>query len=198
MVDITVQAKVTKLVVVGDVTASPVVVESCPSINLPAPTPFEVEISPVHRDIVATTGGVQGPRGPAGANAGEPVTVSYTSGEGVTLYRGQPVTLVGGLLRLARGIAPFGDFVGLVYDVDIVAGANGRVQVAGLMQQPALEWELATGMVGGLSAESDYYLAVAGGLSPYAPTDEGQLVARVGYATSNTEFIIEPGTLIEL
>ena len=35
-------------------------------------------------------------------------------------------------------------------------------------------------------------------MTPYPPTSDGLLVARVGYATSNTEFLIEPGTPIEL
>lgn len=150
------------------------------------------------KTVQSGTVGVQGPAGPAGADAGEPVTASYVNGDALPLRRGQPIALVNGQMRLAKAIAPMSEFVGLVYDVEVAPGATGRVQVAGVMQQPALEWNYATGMVGGLSAESDYYLAEAGGMTPYPPTSDGLLVARVGYATSNTEFLIEPGTPIEL
>lgn len=142
--------------------------------------------------------GVQGPVGPAGADAGEPVTASYVNGGLTTLRRGQPATIVAGQLFLAKATVALGEFVGLVYDVEIVPGAAGRVQVAGVMQQPAAEWEAATGMVGGLSAGSDYYLSETGGMTPFPPISDGLLVAPVGYATSNTEFLIEPGTSIEL
>lgn len=136
--------------------------------------------------------------GPPGANAGEPVTVSYVNGGSTKLLRGHPVALVSGQLRLASAEPPRHEFVGLVYDAEIAPGASGRVQVGGLLQQPAQEWDAATGMVGGLAAESTYYLAQAGGMTPFAPTAEGLFLVPTGYATSNTEFLIEPGTPIEL
>lgn len=136
--------------------------------------------------------------GPPGANAGEPVTVSYVNGGATPLRRGHPAALVSGSLRLASAQPGTRDFVGLIYDAEILPGASGRVQVGGIMQQPAAEWDAATGMVGGLAAEETYYLAAAGGMTPFAPNTDGLFLVPIGYATSNTEFLIDPGTPIEL
>lgn len=63
MVDVVVQPQTNKIVVIGESTASPVVVESSTSVQVPAPSRPTVEVQPTQFDVVLTTGGIQGEPG---------------------------------------------------------------------------------------------------------------------------------------
>ena len=142
--------------------------------------------------------GVQGPKGEPGVDAGSAPTISAESAETNLLLKGTPVALVGGKLRLASAVPPFNDVVGLVYDAHIAPGEAGRVQTAGPMQQTASEWDVVTGVPGGLAPDAPYFLASAGSMSPWAASTDGHMVAPVGRATSSTEFVIDIDTQVLL
>ena len=142
--------------------------------------------------------GVQGPKGEPGTDVGSTPTISAESAELFTLLRGMPVALVAGKLRRATALPPFNEVVGLVHDESILAGAVGRVQTDGPLEQPAAEWEVITGMPGGIAPDAVHFLSPTGELTPFAPADEGQVVAPVGRATTPTTFVIDIDTQVHL
>lgn len=144
------------------------------------------------RVIGVSSTGMQGPSGPPGANSGEPVTTSYVSAHHATLLKGQPVCVVSGQLRLGSAQFDRYEFSGLVYEETIVPGASGRVQIDGLMVLPSNQWDVVLGTVGGLVAETTYFLQPGGNMAHTAPTSGGLVLVAAGYALSATEFMIEP------
>jgi hypothetical protein len=75
-----------------------------------------------------------------------------------------------------------------------------EVQVDGIFEALATEWDAVTGQTGGLTEGETYYLdpTTAGRLTVTAPTAFGDYVAPVGTALSATELDIEIGAPIKL
>lgn len=142
--------------------------------------------------------GPKGDKGDPGTDVGSHPTISAESAELFTLLRGMPVALVAGKLRRATALPPFNAVVGLVHDESILAGTFGRVQTDGPLEQPATEWELITGMPGGIAPNAVHFLSPTGELTPFAPANEGQVVAPVGRATTPTTFVIDIDTQVHL
>ena len=82
--------------------------------------------------------------------------------------------------------------IGLVSDNLIESsGRSGKVLTSGLLTGTTEQWEQVTGMIGGLVPDSNYFLdIVAGKLTLYPPTEEGQFVCLLGTALTNTIFSI--------
>lgn len=175
-----------------------VIADRRPSMVLqPKPTAVDV----VGRNPTVRTGGgmgVQGPPGPPGVDAGTTPFIDNVSAEFTPMFKGTPVALVSGQFRRATSLAPFNEVVGLVMDDVIVPGAAGRVQTAGPLEQPALEWEVVTGMPGGLSPGALHFPSSSGHLTPFAPTAQGEFVVPTGRAASPTTFIIDIDTQVQL
>lgn len=146
------------------------------------------------RVVVASTVGAQGPAG----SSGDAPTVSYVSDHPGTLYKGAPVALVSGYARRATSVAPYHKIIGLVFDASITQGMAGRIQTDGMITNTALAWDTVTGMVGGLSPGSTYFLSSSGYITPFAPTQEGEYLVPVGIALDSTTLRIELNTSILL
>lgn len=163
------------------------------------PRPTAVDV--VGRNPTVRTGGgmgVQGPQGEPGTDAGSTPYISGTSAEFTPMLKGTPVALVAGQLRRATSIAPFNEVVGLVMDDVIAPGTAGRVQTSGPIEQPVPEWEVVTGLPGGLSPGGLHFPDSSGHLTPFAPNTQGEFVAPVGRAANSTEFIINIDTQVQL
>lgn len=124
--------------------------------------------------------------------------ISAVSSELHTLVKGMPVALVDGKLRRARSTAPFNKIVGLVFENSIVPGQAGRVQTSGKFEMPPLEWEAATGMVGGLSPADTYFVSDLGFITPWPTTTSGEYVIPVGRAISPSTLNINLTTQVLL
>lgn len=133
--------------------------------------------------------GETGQRGLSGQDAA--TLMSYESNDPVTLRKGMAACLISGKIFRAKSTAPYQKVIGLVYDDSTTPGMAGRVQTDGVITNTALGWDEATGMIGGLSPGSTYYLTPTGAITPFAPTTPGQYVVPVGIALDNTSFRIE-------
>lgn len=142
--------------------------------------------------------GPPGPQGEPGISAGSTPYISGTSAEFTPMFKGTPVALVAGQFRRATSLAPFNEVIGLVMDDVIVPGAAGRVQTAGPLEQPTPEWEVVTGLPGGLSPGALHFPSNYGSLTPFAPTTQGEFVVPTGRAASPTTFIIDIDTQVQL
>ena len=142
--------------------------------------------------------GPKGDKGDPGVSVGSAPFIDGSSAEFTPMFKGTPVALVSGQFRRATSLAPFNEVVGLVMDDVIVPGAAGRVQTAGPLEQPALEWEVVTGMPGGLSPGALHFPSSSGHLTPFAPTAQGEFVVPTGRAASPTTFIIDIDTQVQL
>lgn len=91
--------------------------------------------------------------------------------------------------------AAFGDrknVIGLVAN-DLILSQSGRGSVlsTGTLTGTKAQWEAATGLVGGLIPNANYYLdIVAGRITPYPPDSSGHYLCPVGYALTDVDFII--------
>lgn len=82
--------------------------------------------------------------------------------------------------------------IGLVSDNLIESsGRSGKVLTSGLLTGTIEQWEHATGMIGGLVPDSNYFLdTISGKLTLYPPTENGQFICLLGTALTNTIFSI--------
>lgn len=135
--------------------------------------------------------GPAGPQGEPGPPGGLPLTPGHALAEPMPLSRGQPVCVVNGELRRATSAAGRNDCVGLLFQDVLPIGEVGQAQTAGLFTATIPQWEVATGMVGGLVPEHRYFLSSSGLLAHAAPNTAGEYVAPIGYALSATEFVID-------
>ncbi|NUS39401.1 MAG: hypothetical protein HOQ02_10315 [Lysobacter sp.] len=194
-------------VIVGDTGTRSVVVDASRTAAIVSNRPVSAQLDDRRtieslaqqpRTVGLASPGIQGPKGEPGASAGEPVTSSYTSGEAAPLVRGTPVSKVNGVLRRATSAPAQAGVIGLVFDPSIPPGGAGRVQIAGSMVLTVAEWEGITGAPGGIVAEATHYVDAVGHLVAQAPSAAGEVVAPVGLAVSNTEFLIETGPALRL
>jgi hypothetical protein len=140
---------------------------------------------------------VQGPQGPAGIQgppgAGTIGLISKVNGEANPLVKGTPVYASNSTtIRRARAdTSTSKNVLGFVYDDSIAAGGSGNVQSTSVMILTSYEWDAVTGSVGGLQAQSEYYLSnvTEGRITPVPPGSTGY-VCPVGFAISSTEFLI--------
>lgn len=90
--------------------------------------------------------------------------------------------------------------IGLVADDLIVSqSGQGSILTTGMLTGTIAQWEAATGLVGGLKPRSNYYLdVVAGRITPYPSGDEGSFICPVGYALTETDFIIRIERIIAI
>lgn len=139
--------------------------------------------------------GLQGVPGNDGVNASY---ISYESDHPGPMTRGMAVCVINGMIRRATSIAPYNKCIGFLAEDELLQGVTGRVQTGGHVITTALMWDLATGMVGGLVPEQQYFLSADGDITPTAPTTPGQYVAPIGIALDSTSLRIELNTQILL
>lgn len=150
---------------------------------------FVTQIITVNEPIISGSQGPQGPPGPK-SNASEAIDTltrpSYTSDHPGTLTRGMAVCLVNGMLRRATSQSPFHLVAGLVFEDSILQGQSGRIQTDLNFITTVQMWDVATGMLGGLSPNQFYFLSATGEITPFAPTYPGNYVSSVGFALNST------------
>lgn len=192
MSDSIVQVSTTK-----DVTTVTVnVVNSAISTNKIAPSPvivagFQGLQGPEGRQ------GVQGPVGPAGS--GVNLETSKTNVDYVALPHCTPLCTLGGaqVKRAGANDASTKTVIGFVSDASIAAGGSGIVQLGGSLNANTADWDVVTGMVGGLMEGMRYFLSDTPGMLTTTPPADG-FVCQVGIANSSTELLIEFGPTIAL
>ena len=147
---------------------------------------FVTQVVVVHEPIIS---GAQGPQGIAGVSSGtaidELVRPSYISDHPGTLTKGMAVCLINGMLRRATSVAPFHNVIGLVFEDTLAQGVSGRVQTSTNITTTSLTWDIATGMVGGLSSGQMYFLTSTGAITPFPPTSTNNYIIPVGLALSS-------------
>lgn len=89
---------------------------------------------------------------------------------------------------------------GLIMDAFINSGDTGAIILKGLLEQPAQDWDVLTGLTGGLHAGRNYFLRgdMAGGISSTPPTTDGMFIGKIGKAVSPTVLDVNVEPLIEL
>lgn len=113
-----------------------------------------------------------------------------------------PVYISGsGAFSLARANAPATEgVIGLVKDASIAPASNGAIQSDGLFTATTAEWDFVTGLSGGLTPGSIYFLSstAAGKITNVAPTASGSYIRPLGRALSETslEITIQPSILL--
>jgi len=100
-----------------------------------------------------------------------------------------PVCLISGQLRRATSLAAGRVVFGLVFEDTLLEGVSGRVQTDCNVTTTTAAWDLATGLVGGLAAGSNYYLSSTGAMTTSVPSS-GEYLVLVGMALSSTTFRI--------
>jgi hypothetical protein len=83
--------------------------------------------------------------------------------------------------------------IGVVSDVSIAGGAEGGIQVFGIVVATTTEWDAVAGTAGGLVTGTRYYVhpTIAGKLTATYPTTPGLFIKSVGKAISRTELEID-------
>jgi hypothetical protein len=131
-----------------------------------------------------------------------PTVFSRTNANAGALVIGTPVFVAGaGTVDKARAnAAGTKDVLGLIADVSVATGQPGTVQSDGVLTATTAQWDAITGQVGGLVPNTTYFLdsAVAGKLTPTAPTADGEFVCQLGLATSPTELEISIRNTVKL
>lgn len=142
---------------------------------------------------------------PGSSGGTYPELDSYQNVDAVTMQYGQPVYSPGaGQVKLAQGVTSMRKVIGLCADAGgLLAGGSGNFLVSGSLVATSTQWQVVTGMAGGLVPGSKYYLSMSspGQLltifsTTGAPT--GSYLVPVGYAVSQTEFVFEPTTPIRV
>lgn len=128
---------------------------------------------------------------------------AYRNFDTVNLPRGSPVYSPSpGQMFGALGNLSGRNVIGLVAaSSDVVPGAQDDVLVDGTLVASTAEWEVVTGMVGGLVRGRKYCLDlnVPGKLRlSVTPTGTQQYLVNVGYAISATEFKLEVQPIIRI
>lgn len=90
--------------------------------------------------------------------------------------------------------------IGLIIDDLVVSQSGaGRVQSTSTLTGTVAQWEVATGMVGGLVKGMEYFLdTVSGRVTPFPPDAENQYLCPLGYALSTTQLNIRIDRPIKL
>ena len=84
------------------------------------------------------------------------------------------------------------DVVGFVCDDSIASmGGFGKIQTSGLMKGSVAQWEVATGLVGGLVPNKRYFLDVVAGQLTFTPNMESGYLCPIGRALTTTNFLID-------
>jgi hypothetical protein len=113
---------------------------------------------------------------------------------GVALPKGTPVYVpaTGEVAKAQANAAGTMKVFGLVADTSIADATSGSIQTDGVLTATTGQWDTITGGSGGLTPNSVYFLdaVTAGMLTATAPVADGQFVARVGLALSETELEI--------
>lgn len=83
--------------------------------------------------------------------------------------------------------------VGLVSDNVIESnGGSGKILVSGILKSTELNWDLVTGLNGGLLPRTRYFLSTNNGqLSVSSPAEEGQYMCSIGESLNSTDFLIK-------
>lgn len=124
------------------------------------------------------------------------LSYSYPNGESFNLLRGMPVAVFSGQLRRATSVPPFDKCIGLIDDDPIPPGGFGKIRFEGVLSQPTAQWDIVTGMIGGLATEQMYFPNSAGQLTPTPSSTEGEVIQYVGRAVSSTDLAILLGVRI--
>ena len=112
-----------------------------------------------------------------------------------TLLFGQPVYMeIGGSVFPADATnIDRKTVVGLVCSDTIPAnGGIGQIKLLGKLSGTSTQWSMVTNVVGGLLPDSRYFLDIySGRITNVMPTGDGQYCCIIGYALSNTDFVIK-------
>lgn len=118
-------------------------------------------------------------------------SVSLTNSGVATILAGSPVYSSGaGTCDRAIGdSAAHSRVIGLAM-ADIAPGAAGLIQVSGVVELTAAQWDAVAGTGGGLAANTDYFLSASvtpGHLTATATNTAGKYVALIGSGLSPTQ-----------
>lgn len=129
-------------------------------------------------------------------------TIQQTNDESVAVVIGTAVynDANDGVKRAQANALSTSKVLGLVSDVSIANGAQGSVQVDGILTATTAQWDAVAGTTGGLTFGTDYFLdpANVGKITATAPSTQGQCVTKIGRAMSTTELRLMIGNPILL
>jgi hypothetical protein len=150
---------------------------------------------------IVVTFAEQGPPGAQGIPGLGVALPSRMNTDLVVLKKGWPVyaSSSSAVKRARANDATMKDVLGLVRDDTIAVGAVGLIQVEDIIVCTIAEWQVITGMVGGLVPKATYWLDVAlGKLTPFPPSGSGVYLCNVGVALTPTDFLIRIEPTIQL
>jgi hypothetical protein len=128
--------------------------------------------------------------------------LSLTNGEATALVICTPVYVSGvnTCKKAQANAAGTVGVVGLAAVASTAAGASASVQSDGVLTATTAQWDAVTGLTGGLTFGTLFYLdpATVGKLTATAPSTAGQYVAPLGRALSTTDFEITIATTVLL
>jgi hypothetical protein len=153
-------------------------------------------------EIHVVTIGEAGPAGPVGPpGSGSSETFSGQSGEVVDLPICTPVALVSSVLVRATSAGPglpSGKVFALVSDPTLPALGFGNVVAAGSLTATTGQWNVVTGLSGGLVPGATYYVGATPGTITTSPNLGGVALAIIGFALSSTKMRLALGNYIIL
>ncbi len=152
---------------------------------------------------IVISGGNQGPQGIQGipGPSGSSPLISRTNSDSADISKGTPV-YAWSATEVRRARTDTEDtalVIGLVSEDLLLSGAAGYFQLDGRFAATISEWEVVTGMVGGLVEGQDYFLdpVYVGKLTTTPPESIGYLT-YIGYALSATELYLDIDSPIRL
>jgi hypothetical protein len=155
-------------------------------------TPKIVQVDPNNFKIIEV--GQQGPPGPPGADGISNVDVSKENNDTQDLVIGTPVYLSGlGTVKRANAATALAkDIAGFVtIDPFLQQATFGFIRISGILTATTVQWDVVTGMVGGLVPNANYYLdSNVGRITHVPPNTEGHFLCRVGQALNSTDLLI--------
>lgn len=145
----------------------------------------------IRKPLVMNAGRIQQLQ--AGDSISDPDTFAFVNDEAGSVVCGMPIyaDAAGGAKKgIATGVAT-AKLIGLVASVTVATTASGQAQAEGIMSLTTAQWDAVTGLSGGLTFNTTYYLdTTAGKITATAPSTPGQTVVEIGTALSTTDLDI--------
>lgn len=158
---------------------------------------FQTDVAP---GIYFNTGTAGSPNWEAGPTGTGPTGTQITLQASTNVFKGQACCFTPEI-SLAKADNVITKNVNGIVVVGASTGFEATIQTDGHITLSTIEWDAATGQVGGLNPGKIYYLSpsIAGGIEPGPPTaTSGDYIAPLGTALTTTVFKLdtEPSTRI--